>query len=62
MDGFMEWAKQTAMGALKAALSAAVAYVVMAYTNVPLAEPYKTVVALLAVALYNQYVGQKTAA
>jgi hypothetical protein len=51
-----DWLKRTSIEALKAAASAAIAYIALAYTNVPLDEPYKTIVALLAVALYNRYV------
>lgn len=54
-----DWLRTTASGALKAALSAAVAYVVAAYTTVPLDEPWRTVVALVAVALWNRYAGRK---
>ncbi|MDR7537409.1 MAG: hypothetical protein QN183_13720 [Armatimonadota bacterium] len=54
-----DWLRTTAAGALKAALTAAVAYVVAAYAHVPLDEPYRTIVALVAVALWNRYAGAR---
>lgn len=47
--------RQYTKGALSAAIAAAVAFVSLNYVNVDVAEPYKQIVALLAVALYNRF-------
>ena len=52
------WLERVAKGALSAAVSAAVVYVVGQWSNVPLEEPYKSLVALIAVALYNRLRGR----
>jgi hypothetical protein len=57
-----DWITATGKGALAAAASAAVAYIVVAYAHVPLDEPWKQLVALAAVAIYNRFVRQTKSA
>jgi hypothetical protein len=52
-----DWVKQTLWGAV----TVAVAYIAHAYTTVPLEEPWRTIVALLAVALWNRIAGYRAA-
>lgn len=58
----MESVKVLLVDALKAAVSAGVAYLAAHWANVGLPEDVKAIVALVAVALWNRFVVKKTAA
>lgn len=59
LENLSNWLRDSMKGAGSALLSAAIAYAAVAWTSVPLDEPFKSAVALAILALWNRLRGEQ---